>query len=729
MKPRTIFSLTTSSLVALLLIPTIMLFMPLIQIVAEPAIALHGCQEMCGGIQVPYPFGIGRNCSLPGFELHCNMSNGSPALFLFNNIQVLEVNIYSARVKVNNNKTSMCMSNTIKGLNLSGTPYQINYRVNKFIVVGCDIIATVSFGNETNMLQGGCSTMGCYSRDSVNNYDYCSGAGCCQTYVPKEVKYYQVSLQSRHYNSSTQYNSSQCGYAAVLASSYYMYDYSRNNDIYDELYNQKKPVQLILDWSIGNEACKTAQTNKSSYTCISDHSECMDSDNGPGYSCICSIGYEGNPYLKGGCEGFQFSCPAFSRPEQDTYGDCRLYVPYLIGLIIGLGFASGLIVILLYFCIWKRIKLFEKKKREKIKKKFFNQNRGFLLEQRIASDENGTHRMRILSLDELEKATNKFDKALILGQGGHGEVYKGILLDQRIVAIKKSKIVDQVEIEQFINEVVILSQINHRNVVKLYGCCLETEVPLLVYEFISNGTLSNHLHADACSLTWNQRLRIALETARAIAYLHSSASVSVLHRDIKSSNILLDDYFTAKVSDFGASKSVQIDQTGITTVIQGTFGYLDPEYFYTHRLTPKSDVYSFGVILAELLTREKPNSSTMLQVGGLVTYFNSAIRENRLFEILDPEIAVNEETRRELEAVANLAQVSVRRNGEERPTMKELEVRLEVLWRSNQQHEHPCISQTLEKRRLLLHDSTTENVTNRQYSFEQGQFSSFTLPR
>ena len=300
------------------------------------------------------------------------------------------------------------------------------------------------------------------------------------------------------------------------------------------------------------------------------------------------------------------------------------------------GVSVGLVLLLLSIS-WLYWGL-RQRKLIKLKEKFFEQNGGFLLQQQLSRHNGSVETTQIFTAEELKKATDNYNENRILGQGGQGTVYKGILPENKIVAIKKSKIIDQSQIEQFINEVIILSQVNHRNVVKLFGCCLETQVPMLVYEFVTNGTLFEHIHNtdNSSTLQWQLRLQIAAEIAGALSYLHSAASTPVIHRDIKSTNVLLDNNYTAKVSDFGASRLIPLDHTQLTTLVQGTLGYLDPEYFQSSQLTEKSDVYSFGVLLAELLTGKKALSfDRSEEERNLAMHFVLSMKDNRLFEILD----------------------------------------------------------------------------------------------
>ncbi|KAK8308194.1 hypothetical protein V6Z12_D02G040700 [Gossypium hirsutum] len=351
-------------------------------------------------------------------------------------------------------------------------------------------------------------------------------------------------------------------------------------------------------------------------------------------------------------------------------------------IIIGCSTSIGTVFALLG--TWRLYKVLERRKDIKLKHKYFKRNGGLLLQQRFSNNDGNVENIHVFASNVLEKATDYYNDNRILGRGGQGTVYKGMLTDGSIVAIKKpilkeEKILDEKKLEQFINEVILLSQINHRNVVKLLGCCLETKVPLLVYEFIPNGTLYQLIHEpnEEFPLNWEMRLRITSEIANALSYLHSAASVPIYHRDIKSSNILLDDKYRAKVSDFGTSKSIALEKTHVTTRVQGTFGYLDPEYFRSSQFTEKSDVYSFGVVLVEVLTGQKPVFSTQSEdeVRSLVAFFLLSMQNDSLFEVLDRTVKDGPKT--EIEAFAKLAKRCLNLNGKKRPTMKQVALELE----------------------------------------------------
>ncbi|CAA3025656.1 probable LRR receptor-like serine threonine-kinase At1g06840 isoform X1 [Olea europaea subsp. europaea] len=239
---------------------------------------------------------------------------------------------------------------------------------------------------------------------------------------------------------------------------------------------------------------------------------------------------------------------------------------------------------------------------------------------------------------EMAVATNNFNSSSFVGQGGYGKVYKGILADGTVVAIKRAQEGSLQGEKEFLTEIELLSRLHHRNLVSLIGYCDEEGEQMLIYEFMSNGNLRDHLSGNSkVPLTFAMRLRIALGSAKGILYLHMEANPPIYHRDIKASNILLDPRFTAKVADFGLSRLAPVPEleglvpSHVSTVVKGTPGYLDPEYFLTHKLTDKSDVYSLGVVFLELLTAMHP----IYHGKNIVREVNIAYSSGMIFSIID----------------------------------------------------------------------------------------------
>ncbi|XP_056849339.1 leucine-rich repeat receptor protein kinase HPCA1-like isoform X3 [Raphanus sativus] len=275
------------------------------------------------------------------------------------------------------------------------------------------------------------------------------------------------------------------------------------------------------------------------------------------------------------------------------------------------------------------------------------------------------------TFEEMKKCTDNFSEANDVGGGGYGKVYRGILPSGQLIAIKRAQQGSLQGGLEFKTEIELLSRVHHKNVVRLLGFCFDRSEQMLVYEYIPNGSLRDSLSGKSgIRLDWLRRLRIALGSGKGLAYLHELADPPIIHRDIKSNNILLDENLTAKVADFGLSKLVgDPEKTHVTTQVKGTMGYLDPEYYMTNQLTEKSDVYGFGVVMLELLTGKSPIEKGKYVVREVKMKMNKSRSLYDLQELLDTTIIASSSNLKGFEKYIDLALRCVEEEGVNRPSM------------------------------------------------------------
>jgi serine/threonine protein kinase len=333
------------------------------------------------------------------------------------------------------------------------------------------------------------------------------------------------------------------------------------------------------------------------------------------------------------------------------------------------------------------------------------------------------------SYEELAAATSGFSAANMLGQGGFGYVHKGVLPGSgKEVAVKQLKSGSGQGEREFQAEVEIISRVHHRHLVSLVGYCIAGHQRMLVYEFVPNNTLEHHLHSkQGPVMDWPTRMKIALGSAKGLAYLHEDCHPRIIHRDIKASNILLDANFEAMVADFGLAKLTTDTNTHVSTRVMGTFGYLAPEYASSGKLTDRSDVFSFGVMLLELLTGRRPIDTTNYMEDSLVDWARPLLAaalagEAGFEELVDARLG-GEYSAVEVERMAACAAASTRHSAKRRPKMSQIVRALEGDASLDDLHQDGVKP----GQSMLFSAGGSENISRlRQLAFDSGENDDYT---
>ncbi|TKW02638.1 hypothetical protein SEVIR_8G253200v4 [Setaria viridis] len=685
-----------------------------------PAVAAPrpGCPSMCGNVSIPYPFGIGDECAWGfDFNITCNHSFNPPRPYYgggddLEPLEVMNISLEAGEMRVFSPVAYICYNSSdttdstgFINWTFKFFPFLISPTRNVFTGIGCDTLAFLN-GREDSSFFSGCITSCDSLHAAARDGEECTGLGCCQSSIPtnlSRIKIYWGNDES-YTPSNNAWGYSPCNYAFIAEKGWYHFK-QRDLIIHvaDKTFNDRfgdRSIPMVLDWAVRDGGSCQAPTKDAGAptapACISRNSLCANATQGPGYVCNCSTGYTGNPYVTDGCTNINECDLRKSNPAiyeklcgsnskcHDTQGDyeckckfghkgdgkseegCQPIIEgYAIAIVV--TFVSLTILVILLCLLYMEY-------RRRIRRGHFDKNGGKILE--------GAANIVTFSEDELRKITNNFSKDRQIGRGAFGMVYKGTTDDNKRVAVKRPIVEGEKSRQggEFVDEIIFQFAISHTNIVRLVGCCLETSIPMLVFEFIPNGSLSDMLHGAGKqgSLSLQMRLDIAIGSAEALTYMHShdAGHNNRIHGDVKSGNILLDDDLNPKVSDFGSSKLVSIASRYAKWAVSGDMSYIDPVYINTGSFTEKSDVYSFGVVLLELITRKKARYDGCNSLP--MNFVKTCKKEGNGWKMYDRDIFSGEDaqtSQRYIECLDRIGALAVRclkEDVEERPTMAEV---------------------------------------------------------